>query len=53
MTAEEAIQAYSEKFGGFPYFLFLAAPDETVVKAVESALQTGEEIKAPCSDADY
>lgn len=53
MTAQEAIKAYSERFGGFPYFLFLSAPDECVVEAVEVALQTGEEIKAEHPGDDY
>ena len=53
MTANEAINAYVEKFGGFPYFLFLAAEEEQIVEAVRTALETGKEIAAPESDADY
>ena len=53
MTAQEAINAYTNKFGGFPYFLFLGAPDEKIVEAVKIALKTGKEIKAENSGADY
>lgn len=53
MTAEEAIKVYTERFGGFPYFLFLGAPEESVVRAVEKALETGEEIEAEAEGADY
>ena len=52
MTSEEAISKYVEKFGGFPYFLFLGADDETIIGAVEEALSTGEKIKAKNPDAD-
>lgn len=45
MTREEAIQEYSNKFGGFPYFLTMGMPDEELVLAVEKSLKTGEEIK--------
>lgn len=47
MTKEQAIKAYSDKFGGFPYFLFMGAEDGEIVAAVEQALKTGKEIEAP------
>ena len=53
MTAQEAIEIYTEKYGGFPYFLFLGADDETIVKAVEEAMAKGEKIHAENKDADY
>ena len=53
MTDEEAIKMYTDKFGGFPYFLFLGAPDEKIVEAVEKALNTGKEIEAENPNADY
>ena len=53
MNANEALEAYTEKFGGFPYFLFMGATDEQIVKAVEMALKTGKEIVAKEPDADY
>lgn len=53
MTKNEAIQAYSDKFGGFPYFLFMGAADDEVVAAVEDSLQTGKEIEPPDDEAVY
>ncbi len=53
MTRKEAIELYTQKYGGFPYFLFLGAEDETVVKAVEEALSKGEKIKVQNKDSDY
>lgn len=53
MTVDEAIKMYIDKFGGFPYFLFLGAPDEKIVEAVENALNTGKEIEAENPNADY
>lgn len=47
MTADEAIRAYTEKFGGFPVFLFMGAADEIIIERVEEALRTGLEIEAP------
>ena len=52
MTREEAIEAYTEKFGGFPYFLMMGASDKAVVAAVEKALKLGEEIE-PEEDRIY
>ena len=52
MTREEAIKAYGDKFGGFPYFLMMGVPDEVVLAAVEKSLRTGEGIK-PEEDAVY
>jgi hypothetical protein len=45
MTREETIEAYTKKFGGFPYFLMMGASDETLVREVEKALESGEEIE--------
>ena len=45
MTADEAIEAYAERFGGFPYLLFMGAADEVIVESVERALETGEKIE--------
>lgn len=45
MTREEAIAAYTKKFGGFPYFLMMGASDEAVIKAVKKALKSGKEIE--------
>lgn len=53
MTAEEAIEKYTEKFGGFPLFLFLGAPDEYIVSEVKMALRTGREIEPDEEGVDY
>lgn len=53
MTINEAIEKYTKKFGGFPYFLFMGAPEEKVIDAVKQALEIGEEIVAEFPDADY
>ena len=45
MTREEAIKAYEDKFGGFPYFLMMGTSDEMLVREVEKALESGEEIE--------
>lgn len=45
MTREEAVEAYSNRFGGFPYFLFMGCPDGELVRRVEEALRDGEPVK--------
>lgn len=47
MTRKEAIEKYADRFGGFPYFLFMGASDENVAEAVERALKEDEPIRAP------
>lgn len=53
MNVEEAIKAYTDKFGGFPYFLFLSAPNDKIVESVESALENDKEIEAEDLKVDY
>lgn len=53
MTAEKAIEMYSEKYGGFPYMLFMGAEDKEIVAAVEKALKENKEIMPENADADY
>ena len=53
MTAEEAIRAYTDRFGGFPIFLFMGAADNVIIAAVEKALKTGEEIEAQDNDSVF
>lgn len=53
MTVNEAIEKYSDKFGGFPYFLFLGASDELIIESVEKALATGNEIEPDNNEGDY
>lgn len=45
MTREEAVEAYTDRFGGFPYFLFMGCPDEELVRRVEEALRDGEQVR--------
>jgi hypothetical protein len=52
MTVDEAIRAYTERFGGFPAFLFMGASDDVIIDAVKKAVSTGEEIEAEANN-DY
>ena len=45
-TEEDAINAYVERFGGFPYFLFLGSEEDVIIDAVVKALETDREIEA-------
>ena len=53
MTASEAIDLYTKKFGGFPMFLFMGAEDREIITAVEKSLKDGKEIEAPDDGCDY
>lgn len=53
MTRQEAIDMYIERFGGFPYFLFLGASDEAIVSAVTDAIENNKEIEAADDSALY
>lgn len=53
MTKEEAIKAYTDMFGGFPYFLMMGTSDEVVVKAVQKSLESKQEIEPAHKDAIY
>ena len=45
-TEEDAISAYTERFGGFPYFLFMGAEEDYIISEVVKALETDREIEA-------
>ena len=45
-TEDDAINAYTERFGGFPYFLFMGAEEDVIIDAVVKALETDREIEA-------
>ena len=45
-TEEDAINAYTERFGGFPYYLFMGAEEDVIIDAVVRALETDREIEA-------
>lgn len=43
-TKDDAISAYTERFGGFPYYLFMGADEKTIIDEVIKALETEREI---------
>ena len=45
-TEEDAINAYTERFGGFPYYLFMGAEEDYIISEVVKALETDREIEA-------
>ena len=45
-TEEDAINAYTERFGGFPYFIFMGAEEDVIIDDVVKALETDREIEA-------
>ena len=45
-TEDDAISAYAERFGGFPYYLFMGAEEDVIIDAVVKALETDREIEA-------
>lgn len=45
-TEDDAISAYTERFGGFPYYLFMGAEEDVIIDAVVKALETEREIEA-------
>ena len=45
-TEDDAINAYTERFGGFPYFLFMGAEEDYIISEVVKALETDREIEA-------
>lgn len=45
-TEDDAINAYSERFGGFPYYLFMGAEEDVIIDDVVKALETDREIEA-------
>lgn len=52
-TVENAIKDYTDKFGGFPHFLFMGASDELIINAVKDALANNKEISSTDSNVDY
>ena len=45
-TEDDAINAYTERFGGFPYYLFMGSEEDVIIDAVVKALETDREIEA-------
>lgn len=44
-TEDDAISAYAERFGGFPYYLFMGAEEDVIIDAVVKAIETDREIE--------
>lgn len=45
-TEDDAINAYAERFGGFPYYLFMGADGDYIISEVVKALELDREIEA-------
>lgn len=45
-TKSDAINAYTEHFGGFPYYLFMGADGDYIISEVVKALELDREIEA-------
>lgn len=43
-TKDDAIAAYTEHFGGFPYYLFMGADESVIIDEVVKALELDREI---------
>ena len=52
-TEEDAINAYVERFGGFPYFLFMGAEEDVIIDAVVKALETDRMIEPKNDEVIY
>lgn len=50
MTREEAIKAYTDRFGGFPFMSMRGLPDEVVIDLVQKALKDNREISFEFDD---
>ena len=42
---KDAISAYTERFGGFPYYLFMGAEEDLIIDEVVKALELDREIE--------
>lgn len=45
MSITEAIEAYTEKWGGYPAFLMMGMSDEEAAEKLQEAVESDEEIK--------
>lgn len=50
---ETLVKKYIQKFGGFPYYLFMGASDESIKEAILESLKTGKEITASNEGLDF
>lgn len=51
-VVHEAIQKYIERFGGFPYYLFMGADDITIINSINKALETNTKITTDNKNKD-
>ena len=52
-TKDEAIDAYIDRFGGFPNFIFMGSPDDFVIDEVVKALETDRMIEPKNDEVMY
>ena len=52
-TKDDAINAYIDRFGGFPKFLFMGADEDVIIDAVVKALETDRMIEPKNDEAVY
>ena len=52
-TKEDAINAYIDRFGGFPNFLFMGSPDDFVIDEVVKALELDRMIEVEDNEVMY
>lgn len=50
---EILVKKYIQKFGGFPYYLFMGASDESIKEAILESLKIGKEITASNEGLDF
>lgn len=54
MTRQEAVKAYTDRFGGFPFMSTRGLSDDIVVELVQKALEENREISfAFDDDSDF
>ena len=44
MTLEQAIDAYTHKFGGVPWEIICGMPDDEIKRVLTKSLETGKEV---------
>ena len=52
-TKDEAIDAYIDKFGGFPNYLFMGTEEDVIIDAVVKALETDKMIEPKNDEVMY
>ena len=52
-TEDDAINAYTERFGGFPYYLFMGANEDYIIDEVVKALETDRMIESKNNEVIY